>query len=488
MNTHSLTERTAQRTPSAAWRWEHFWVCRSRLFLKVFFWFWLTTIVVLALLIVSVLRGSRSGPDTLLPQDMVATVAPVLANAAKRTYEKSGAEGYQRFCDSILGNKRRLLYLVDTEGRDALGRPVPPNIGAVVQSARGQNHAVVKNGIRNKITAYETDSPSGRKYVLALSLPRWFLGFDPPEEFGITSISAIVVAVTLLCLALARHIAGPIVGLSAAARRVSTGDLSTRAPGSTTRRHDELADLGTDFNDMIEKLQNLMNAHQELLASVSHELRSPLARLNVSLELLSKNRDSSQTPVIRRMEQDVARVDGLMTQLLTLSRLESGVAGEHRTKLDLSLLLQEVVADCDFEARSLMKSVAADLDPGVLLASADADALRSACENIIRNAVKFTEPGTSVGVKLRVHEGGGEAAITVEDCGPGVPDDQLQTIFQPFFRVQQSAAGQEGVGLGLAIAARAIHLHKGSLVALNRKPNGLRVEVRLPTADRYAAQ
>jgi len=222
------------------------------------------------------------------------------------------------------------------------------------------------------------------------------------------------------------------------------------------------------------------------LLRLSHELRSPLARLNVSLALLSKSRDLSQAPIISRMEQDVSRVDALMSQLLTLSRLESGIAGEQRTKVDLSLLVQEVVADCDFEAHSLMKSVVGDLDSGALLRSADAEALRSACENIIRNAVRFTDTGTAVRVQLRLQEAAREITITVEDCGPGVPDEQLQTIFQPFVRVQRNAAAQEGIGLGLAIATRAIHLHKGSVVALNRKPKGLRVEVRLPTADRYA--
>src|SRR5260370_37238770 len=223
-------------------------------------------------------------------------------------------------------------------------------------------------------------------------------------ELGGASIPAVLVAVTLLCLALAKHIAGPIVGLSAAARQVSKGDLSSRAPVSTIKRHDELADLGADFNEMIERLQNLMNAHQELLASVSHELRSPLARLNVSLALLSKARDSSQAPIISRMEQDVSRVDALMSQLLTLSRLESGIAGEHRTKVDLSLLVQEVVADCDFEAHSLMKSVVGDLDSGALLRSADAEALRSACENIIRNAVRCTDTGTAVHEQPRLQQ------------------------------------------------------------------------------------
>ena len=291
-----------------------------------------------------------------------------------------------------------------------------------------------------------------------------------------------LVAVTLLCLALARHIAGPIAGLSSAARRVSQGDLSARAPESVIKRHDELANLGADFNEMIERIQSLMSAHQELLASVSHELRSPLARLNVSLALLSKSGDLSRTTLLGRMEQDVSRVDGLMTQLLILSRLESGITGGQRTAVDLAVLLQEVVADCNFEAEALMKSVHGDLASTAVLPCADAEALRSACENIVRNAVRFTAPGTAVGVRLGLQEGSSEITITVEDSWPGVPEEHLHEIFRPFFRVRRKDASQESIGLGLAIATRAIHLHQGSITALNRRPNGLRVEVRLPTS------
>jgi len=199
---------------------------------------------------------------------MVSSIAPILANAAAQTYEESGAQGYKQFCERILGNKQRVLYLVNSDGNDVLRRALPANVSALVQAARGQRHAILENGFLHKVAAYETGSPSGHAYVLALSMPRGLLDFDEPGELGGASIPAVLVAVTLLCLALARHIAGPIVGLSAAARQVSKGDLSTRAPVSTIKRHDELADLGADFNEMIERLQNLMNAHQELLASV----------------------------------------------------------------------------------------------------------------------------------------------------------------------------------------------------------------------------
>ncbi len=327
------TERTAQALPALPSHWARLWFSRSRLFIKVFFWFWLTTLVVLALLIASIVQRSRTSPQTLLPPDMVAGIAPVLANAAAHAYEENGAAGYKQFCELILADQHRVLYLIDTNGRDVLGRALPSNVGTIVRAARGQHHAVLQYGFRTKVMAYETYSPSRRWYVLALSMPRISSGSELPNGLRGGFIPAVLVAVTLLCLALARHIAGPITGLSAAARRVSKGDLSARAPGSVIKRHDELANLGADFNEMIGRIQTLMSAHQELLASVSHELRSPLARLNVSLALLSKAGDLTQTAIIGRMEQDVSRVDGLMTQLLTLSRLNPGLPVDKEQRL-----------------------------------------------------------------------------------------------------------------------------------------------------------
>jgi len=465
---------TALRSPRT-----RFWLSRSPLFIKVFLWFWLTMLLVLVLLVASIVHRSRISPLTV--PDMWAGVAPVVANAAVHAYEESGAAGYAQFCELILGNQDRQLYLVNSEGRDVRGRALPQNVSAIVQAARGQHHAFLQYGLRSKLAAYETYSPSGRRYILVLSIPRLLAGSELPNGLRGAFIPAVMITVTLLCLALARHIAGPIAGLSAAARRVSRGDLSARAPVSATKRRDELADLGADFNEMIERIQTLMSAHQELLASVSHELRSPLARLNLALALLRKVGNATQETILNRMEQDVTRVDGLLTQLLTFSRLESGITGVQRTEVNLSLLLEEVVADCNFEAEALMKSVHGDLASATFLTCSDLEALRSACENIVRNAVRFTHPGTAVRVALRSEANGSEVTIIVEDSGPGVSDEHLSKIFQPFFRVEAHTGTHEGVGLGLAIATRAIHLHQGSISALNRKPNGLRVEVRLPT-------
>jgi len=187
------------------------------------------------------------------------------------------------------------------------------------------------------------------------------------------------------------------------------------------------------------------------------------------------------------MERDVERVDTLMGQLLTLARLETGLSSEAKDTVDFSQLVQEIVADGDFEARSCGKSVRLQAEGGVVIEKADQQALRSACENIVRNAIRFTAPGSEVDVILKTERMNlsSQAVLSVRDYGPGVPEDLLQQIFQPFFRVKEpsgDARAIKGTGLGLAIALEAIRQHHGTIVASNAKPIGLDVKIMLPTS------
>jgi signal transduction histidine kinase len=185
------------------------------------------------------------------------------------------------------------------------------------------------------------------------------------------------------------------------------------------------------------------------------------------------------------MERDVARIDELIGQLLTLSRLEAGLTSGERENVNFTLLVQEVVADGNFEATALGKSVTLQSANPVVLENADSLALRSACENIVRNAIHFTRPGTEVKVALGIDNGASspQVILTVCDEGPGVPNDALQNIFSPFFRINEPKRQSEGNGLGLAIALEAIRLHHGSITASNLSPRGLEISVRMPATD-----
>jgi two-component system sensor histidine kinase CpxA len=294
--------------------------------------------------------------------------------------------------------------------------------------------------------------------------------------------------VTLFCFWLTHHIVAPIQGIQSAARKVAAGDLSVRAPVEISERHDELAALAADFDAMVERLSAFVRSQKDLLSTVSHELRSPLTRLIMSLALLRKQSPPESEELLQRMEHDVERVDTLMGQLLTLARLETGVSSEARNDVDLSQLVQEVVADGDFEARSCGKSVRLEAEGGIVVQKADQQALRSACENVVRNAIRFTRPGSEVQVILKTEKmnPSSQAVLSVRDYGPGVPGEMLQQIFQPFFRIKETNGdprASKGTGLGLAIALEAIRQHRGTIIASNAKPIGLEVKITLPTCD-----
>ena len=207
----------------------------------------------------------------------------------------------------------------------------------------------------------------------------------------------------------------------------------------------------------------------------------------MSLALLRKQSPTESDDLLHRMERDVEQVDVLMGQLLTLSRLEAGLSSDEREKVDLSQLVQEVVADGDFEARSCGKSVRLEAVGDIFIEKADQQALRSACENIIRNAIRFAPSGTEVEVTLKAENRNDfrQAVLSVHDYGPGVPEEALQQIFQPFFRVEAPPAPRRnhGTGLGLAIALEAIRQHRGTIIASNASPTGLEVKIMLPTSS-----
>jgi signal transduction histidine kinase len=199
---------------------------------------------------------------------------------------------------------------------------------------------------------------------------------------------------------------------------------------------------------------------------------------------LKKRYSADADDMFQRLDRDVARIDVLMGQLLTLSRLEAGLSSAEREDVNFVQLIEEAAADSNFEAEASGKSVSLCTKGSIILENADPHALRSACENVIRNAVRFTEPGTNVEVLLEIDRSMPElvGVLSVRDYGPGVPEESLAAIFQPFYRISGDAQGADGNGLGLAIASEAIRLHRGTISAANLRPTGLEITIRLPIA------
>jgi len=280
----------------------------------------------------------------------------------------------------------------------------------------------------------------------------------------------------------------PVARLRQAAQSLAAGDLTARTGAPEGGPRGEMVELMRDFDRMAERLEGLVDAQSRLLKDVSHELRSPLARLSVALGLARQRATPEIEGQLNRIELEADRLNQLIQRLLTIARLESGADALRKSNLSLRELVENVGQDAEYENAGRQIRVAADGDDEFLM-EADPDLLRSAVENVVRNATRYTAAGTTVEVNLERQSGpnGEEMVIRVSDSGPGVPDAALAKIFEPFFRLDDARNPQTGgAGLGLSIADRAIRLHGGQISASNRKEGGLEVEIRIPAGAAVA--
>jgi signal transduction histidine kinase len=280
---------------------------------------------------------------------------------------------------------------------------------------------------------------------------------------------------------LAWYFSRPIRSLRAALVAVAGGRLETRVAAAMGQRQDELADLGQDFDRMAERLQNLVESQRRLLHDVSHELRSPLARLQAAAGLMGQQPERS-AELVERIERDTTRMDRLVGELLTLARLDAGTNVDLTEQVALAELIGELVEDVRFEAEAVPCTVELDVS-GSLVVCGNGELLRRALENVLRNAVGHSPAGGHVRIAARETAASHYVEITVSDNGPGVPAEMLADIFKPFFRSDAQTAFS-GYGLGLAITRSVIEKHSGCVVAVNVDSGGLAMRLLLPVGDR----
>ncbi|HET6891797.1 MAG TPA: ATP-binding protein, partial [Pyrinomonadaceae bacterium] len=342
-------------------------------------------------------------------------------------------------------------------------------------------------------------TPRGERYVLVAELPMRKRSAHAHYTEGLLHMIGVAFVGALFCYWLARYLTSPVTKLRAATRELAGGNLSARVGPSMGNRQDELTSLGADFDLMAEKIESLIKSQRRLLGDISHELRSPLARLNVALELAVQRAGPDAAGALERIQREAENLNEMIGQLLALTRLESGTEGLQKTTVDLRQLVAEVVDDADFEARGRTRSVTFETTDHCTVMGIE-QLLRRAIENVVRNAVQYTAEGTEVHVSLqkrscdgfgstgkiegKIELPGGSndcAVVTVRDRGAGVPESALSKIFHPFYRVDEARDREAGgVGLGLAIAERAVRLHGGNVTAANAADGGLVVTISLP--------
>ena len=306
--------------------------------------------------------------------------------------------------------------------------------------------------------------------------------FIGPRGLPFTGLIIGVLRSGLVCYLLSWYLTKPIVRLRTAARQIAAGDLTARTGAPSATRRDEVAGLMRDFDAMAERLETLLKAQSRLLNDISHELRSPLARLNVALGLARQRAGVDSAGMLDRIELEAARLNELIGRILTLARLEDGEQLVPQTPVPLDEIVQSVSEDAEFEAQERHCHVHTSIAEGNWEVRGNASLLHSAVENVVRNAIRYTQEGSAVEIELKSETlGAREAVLRVSDSGPGVPSDSLDKLFQPFYRLDDARGRQTGgVGLGLAITERAVRFHGGKVSAFNRPQGGLVIEIRLP--------
>lgn len=446
------------------------------LFPRIFLAFWAATLVVL---------GTTAGVGWYRFQEVKRINVDIkqLANEAAALLRSDGPQALPAWiADAERKYKERDIFIVEANGQDVLRRALPHHLKKYVvrlESAGllGEN----PTGSRDiddplLLTPLFTDR-EGKVYAIMMNGPSWPMNMLDSTDVRIVVLVFALLISGLVCWSLARYVSKPVERLQSSARSLAAGNLEARVGEEFSRRRDELGVLARDFDVMADHIRNLIASKEDLLRGMSHELRSPLARLRVALGLARRPGENLPRQ-LDRIELEAERLDTLIGQMLQLSQLRAAEPVLAREIIELPMLLSEVVEDARLEASATNKHVECTSQAN-LNVEGDHRLLRSAIENVLRNAVRFTAPGTAVRIKLTQENM--NACITIEDSGPGVPEAELQHIFEPFYRVAESRDRDSGgTGLGLAITARIVALHGGKVTARNIAEGGLIVSIELP--------
>lgn len=474
----------------------------GNLFTRAFLFFW-AAIVVFAMTTAAV-TAINLAADAAEPQRVARQAQAVLDAGGRPALERWLAAHNQ----TLDGSGQRVLVL-DSRGRDILGQRRPrfspgPDAGPRPSNAPSSPARIEVPPPDATLMNRLPDRPSfarggplppdialfprlaaqdGTLYVLMFDPPPGHGPFSPP--FSRTTILALLLIALsvsgLVSYAFARSMSRPLERLQATARRLADGDLAARTPARDAARRDEIGMLAREIDAMAARLASLIEARRQLLRDMSHELRSPLARLQMAVGI-ARQPGADEARQLERIERESERLEKLIAGILDYARLERDPSTLARETVDVPELVRGVLQDAEFEFQAEAGRIVVSFPPdelpgGALLPNADPAVLHTAVDNVVRNALLHGGPGP---IEVSVEANAGELSITVRDHGPGVPPSDLERIFEPFYRVTTDAPRVEGYGVGLALAGRAAGLHGGRVVAENAQGGGLRVRIVLP--------
>ncbi len=443
----------------------------NSLYLKLLGWFTAASL----LAIIATLAVVRPLWDAL---DQTVDQLPRWGQQAALAYESGGEEALHSYLRNLRREHRVTGLLFNRAGKPLTRLRMPPDMRQTL--LKGEDSS--SSGPRfHRLAHFDIHTDN--------AIYQWRVLRPPPGPAQWRTLGGVRLVIFLAFMALAAllfttWLGRPIKQLRIATDNMTAGDLGSRVGASVASRHDEIGELGSAFNRMADRLQSLVANKERLLRDVSHELRSPLARLEVALELAREKSNGAAGKELNRIDLETQRLKALIDQVMTLARLDDPEAAYQFQLLNIGELLESVCEDLDMLPEADIR-----LEPYPDLHVLGNDGLlRSALENVIRNAMKYTAGGTEVGVCL--YPAGDTAVIEVRDHGPGVPDAQLEAIFRPFYRTSEArtpetgeGADSGGYGVGLAIVKRVTLAHKGNVKATNMDGGGLRISLSLPLAN-----
>jgi len=456
------------------------------LFIKIFFSFIATIFLSISIGAIYTYYNKPEGlPHGL--RDFAGAAIHQYAEHATQALNTGGNKKLEQYIEDLYKKSGIRLFLLLTNQQVLThdSTPIPVEVKRIMRRAIKQGHLVRSRGKHQPQIAIPLGPQFKPARAIAVQLPpfgsrhRAQKPFFLELKFFLPRLLSLIVISGLICYLLARSLTSPIRQLRTATQHFAAGDLTSRVD-TASYGSSEINQLGSDFNTMAEQIEDLIVSQQRLQRDISHELRSPLARLNIALELARQRSGDAATAELNRIELESERLNEMIGQLLSLNQIDSQPI-DTTNVVDLSRLLTRLVADANFEAQHHQAKVTLE-QPASLLIHGCEELLARAIENIIRNAVHYSPAGGTVAVEVKLQNDGG-TLIRISDEGGGVPAQQLEKIFEPFYRVADARDRRSGgTGIGLAISQRSIKRHQGTINACNRQNGGLQVTITLPSS------
>ncbi len=480
---------------------------KNKIFFKLYLGYWFSFFLVLVLMVLSdaLFQTGPHSKNRHRPVDMIfMSIGPSLAEV----YENGDLVFFEKYLKELEKTNRMNLFLYDSNRMALTHRPIAENIDDLFGKVDVSGQSAIHMENNEKILVYPVRTKASDYYLVSvsnsgMSLPMGGLGVGPigspgggpgggppggpegrhkipPFFFRPLFISALVSGA--ICYWLSRYFTGPIVRLNAAVQQFTAGNLSVRVSLKDATRDDEISGLAFAFNRMADRIEALISSQKNILRDVSHELRSPLARINVAVELCRKSKAENVDRPLDRIMKETGRLDKLIGQILTLNTLESEMSYKEKLRFAVAPMIQKIVEDADFEANGMLRSVRLLENENCVLFGNE-ELLQSAIDNVLRNAVTHTQADTTVDVSCTItrEHRMRTLMISVRDHGTGIPEDEIPHLFEPFYWLGKNARDlSSGAGIGLSITKAAVQFHGGIINARNAEDGGLIVEIRIP--------